>query len=453
MPDADIQVTAGTGPKVDTRTVGAGVDEHRQVVVIGDPTTAGGVATVDPTTGMRVHVQAATQTQDAVYTPGGLLMSGGYRRDTDVGSPVSADGDVHPFIFNAIGRLKVSAMPSLYAMIGGAITASGQSVTADVSRASNVMIDMIATTLVGHNATFEGSLDGGTNWFQIQAVRSNANVIETTTGVLAATPVYAWELSVNALTHVRVRATAHTSGTATWRILPGAYATEPIPAAQVSATQPVSGTVTTVTAGAVAEDAVISGNPVQSAVRAHAAVPTAMSADNDVVRPWADRSGAQVVIPQPRQVRITLTPTISTTAYASGDVIGASMTFTGAALAAGRPGQVIGAVLHDDGKQKVGLELWLFLTAPTLVNADNGVFDITDANLATALPIGVIDFLTGNYRDSLSGSIAMGTFLGGPVSIPYVTTATANIFGALVSRGTPTYAATDLTIDLICNQF
>jgi hypothetical protein len=50
-------------------------------------------------------------------------------------------------------------------------------------------------------------------------------------------------LSVNALTHFRVRATAHTSGTAAWRILPGAYATEPIPAAQATATQPVSGTV------------------------------------------------------------------------------------------------------------------------------------------------------------------------------------------------------------------
>jgi hypothetical protein len=51
-------------------------------------------------------------------------------------------------------------------------------------------------------------------------------------------------LSVNALKRLRVRCTARTSGTQSWRFVQGTYATEPIPAAQVTATQPVSGTVT-----------------------------------------------------------------------------------------------------------------------------------------------------------------------------------------------------------------
>jgi hypothetical protein len=47
MADADVLVnTLGTGTKVDTRTVGAGTDEHRQVMVIGDPTTAANVTAV-----------------------------------------------------------------------------------------------------------------------------------------------------------------------------------------------------------------------------------------------------------------------------------------------------------------------------------------------------------------------------------------------------------------------
>jgi hypothetical protein len=47
MADADILVnTVGTGTKVDTRTVGAGTDEHRQVMVIGDPATAANVTAV-----------------------------------------------------------------------------------------------------------------------------------------------------------------------------------------------------------------------------------------------------------------------------------------------------------------------------------------------------------------------------------------------------------------------
>lgn len=101
-------------------------------------------------------------------------------------------------------------------------------------------------TFAGINCTFEGSLQdtGDTNWFAVQVVRSNANTIELTTGVLAAQPAYAWEASVNALKRFRVRCTARTSGTQSWRFVQGTYATEPIPAAQISGTQPVSGTVT-----------------------------------------------------------------------------------------------------------------------------------------------------------------------------------------------------------------
>jgi hypothetical protein len=56
MADADVTITAGTGTKIDTRTVGAGVDEHRQVVVIGDPSTAANVAGVDAAFGLDVDV-------------------------------------------------------------------------------------------------------------------------------------------------------------------------------------------------------------------------------------------------------------------------------------------------------------------------------------------------------------------------------------------------------------
>jgi hypothetical protein len=54
MADSDIAITAGTGTKVDTRTVGAGTDEHRQVVVIGDPVSTIGVASVDSSLGLSV---------------------------------------------------------------------------------------------------------------------------------------------------------------------------------------------------------------------------------------------------------------------------------------------------------------------------------------------------------------------------------------------------------------
>lgn len=195
-----------------------------------------------------------SQTQDNTYSPGSLNMIGGVRADSDV-SPVSGDNDVHPFIFNPIGRLKVSVLPAGTSATTGSITTTqpvintpvaGGTVQCDVTRQSNVMM-YCTGTFAGINCSFEVSIDGGSNWFSMQAVRTNANTIETTTGALSAAPAYAWEMSVNACTHVRVRATARTSGTQVWTIMPGAFATEPIPAAQVSASQPVTMTSTTIT--------------------------------------------------------------------------------------------------------------------------------------------------------------------------------------------------------------
>ena len=208
-----------------------------------------------------VPVDAGGQALDAAAVLTAVAtMIAGVRRDAD-SSPVSADGDVHPFLFNAAGRLKVSSQPSLYAPTVGNIAANGQTVVIECEQFSNLMLHC-AGTFSTVNCTFEGSLNSTNgsdgNWFAVQAIRSNANTVETATGNLSAAPAYAWELSVNGLRWFRVRATAYASGTQVWTMVPGAYATEPIPAAQVTAAQPVSGTVavtTTANVGAIADAA------------------------------------------------------------------------------------------------------------------------------------------------------------------------------------------------------
>lgn len=149
----------------------------------------------------------------------------GIRKDAD--APDSVDGEAHRFLFNSKGRLKVASMPGDYDAVTGVITGVGQTVVVDVGKASNVVM-YVTGSFSGHNCTFEGSIDGGTTWFGLLAGRTNSATSEATSGALAAAPAYAWETSVNALTHIRIRSTAHTSGSATWRIQPGAYATEPV---------------------------------------------------------------------------------------------------------------------------------------------------------------------------------------------------------------------------------
>lgn len=147
---------------------------------------------------------------------------------------------------NEDGRIMVASKPAIFDVQTKDITANAQTFPIDVNTVSNIMAHCkISPSVSGHNATFEGSLDStnGTDgtWFTVQAVRSNANTIETATGALSANPVYCWELSVNALKWFRIRTTAHTSGTMKWMIQCGSYATEPIPAMQTHA---VTGTVT-----------------------------------------------------------------------------------------------------------------------------------------------------------------------------------------------------------------
>ena len=213
------------------------------------PTGAATETTVAALQALLTTLASTIQNHNGVFvdgSPGQVML--GKRRDSD--STLVADGDLNTFNMDEEGRLKVATKPASYPDITGDITAvqaaigtpvAGGTVAGDVSRASNIMV-FCTGTFAGTNCTFEGSMEaaGETNWFAVQALRSNANTIELTTGVLAAQPAYAWELSVNALRRFRVRCTARTSGTQSWRFVQGTYATEPIPAAQISGTQPVS---------------------------------------------------------------------------------------------------------------------------------------------------------------------------------------------------------------------
>lgn len=261
------------------------------------------------------------QNEDDVSTGGeqGTYILG-VRKD-DEASPVSQSGDFHGLVFNELGRLKVASAPPLNIPVDGSLSAiqtvintpvANATVFANVSQISNVMA-YVTGTFVATTCFFEGSLNStnGTdgNWFGIQAVRTNANTVESTTGSLSAAPVYAWELSVNALQFVRVRASARTSGTQNWRFSLGSYATEPIPATQVTGTQPISGSLTTVstvstlTGSSIASGVADSGNPHKVGAVARISNPTAV-VDGARVTFTADKLGKQIIAGSVRELKV-----------------------------------------------------------------------------------------------------------------------------------------------------
>lgn len=89
-------------------------------------------------------------------------------------------------------------------------------------------LSMSTAALSGHTVVFEVSnnadfdvntnqpVSGTGNWYPVQAQRTNAPTIETGGTALAATPAYGWLAPVSGWRFFRVRATAHTSGSALW---------------------------------------------------------------------------------------------------------------------------------------------------------------------------------------------------------------------------------------------
>lgn len=183
--------------------------------------------------------------------------------------PEMVDGQVGPMTLNTDGRLRVASKPGYFEPVSGSLSAAGNTLVVDVTDASNLILHIKNTgtaTMAAGVFVFEGSVDStdgsdGT-WFAVQSARSDSNTIETgrSASSLAAgtAQAYAWELSVNAIRWFRIRCsvTLTASSVATWTIIRGTYATEPIPAIQshgivgtvtVGGTVGISGTVPTST--------------------------------------------------------------------------------------------------------------------------------------------------------------------------------------------------------------
>ena len=110
------------------------------------------------------------------------------------------------------------------------LSAVGQSLTVNVSDSSSAIVEMTTSALSGHNVTFEvsndakedasGSWDGVSgSWRMILGQRTSVpSTFESVTGALSVTPIYSWMFSVGGFKYLRIRVTAHTSGSANWLV-------------------------------------------------------------------------------------------------------------------------------------------------------------------------------------------------------------------------------------------
>lgn len=131
-------------------------------------------------------------------------------------------------------------------------------------------------------------------------------------------------------------------------------------------------------------------------------------------------------------------------AYTAGDLVGGKLEWENL-LGDSLTGVLQSLVLRDQSMQNVEMDLFLFDSDPSASTfTDNGAFDIADADLEKV--IGCIAIVADDYCNAADNSVAVKAGIGLVLQLQGTT---RKLYGALVTRGTPTYVATtDVSISL-----
>lgn len=141
--------------------------------------------------------------------------------------------------------------------------------------------------------------------------------------------------------------------------------------------------------------------------------------------------------------KVTITPTIDTSAYAADDLVGGKLIFQDALFGTrGASGLLQTAQLTDAAQQDATLELLLFDADPTATTfTDNAAFTLAAADIPKLCA-----------RVSFSDYLQVGGISVARVenlAAPALTIDGGTLHGALISKGTPTYSsAGNLTLTL-----
>lgn len=142
-------------------------------------------------------------------------------------------------------------------------------------------------------------------------------------------------------------------------------------------------------------------------------------------------------------VRVTQTPTVSTSAYAAKDCMGGLLTFANAARASGGAITIEGGVVIDLAATMPSLDLLLFDRTFT-AGTDNAALDVSDSDILNL--IGVIPFTTWSDFADNSASTRVGLGMSAKLD-------GTSLFGQLVTRSVVTLVGTsDITVALNIRQ-
>jgi hypothetical protein len=140
---------------------------------------------------------------------------------------------------------------------------------------------------------------------------------------------------------------------------------------------------------------------------------------------------------------VNVTPTLDTSAYASGDVLFVATTTGNLLRVNDGTGLLKSVQVIDKGDQGAAFDLYFFSSNVT-TGAFNGAPSISDADTASFL--GMVSIATGDYKDLGGARVASKNAID---IVLKAASGAKNVYIAAVNgSGTPTYAASDLVFRL-----
>lgn len=151
---------------------------------------------------------------------------------------------------------------------------------------------------------------------------------------------------------------------------------------------------------------------------------------------------------------LTMTPTVDTSIYASGDQLGSLVELSNAMDDSSGTGTIVSVSVHDKASQSATLQVLFFNDKPVVTSSDNAALNISDAEMASKF-LGLVSVTNSNYV-ALSAS-SLVTAANQQILINSVKSADnpngTSIWAILRSGGTPTYtSASDLVLRIGVRQ-
>lgn len=142
-----------------------------------------------------------------------------------------------------------------------------------------------------------------------------------------------------------------------------------------------------------------------------------------------------------RTAEVVVTPTLDTSAYASGDRLGSIQTLDNACAEIGRGSTLLTVTILDKSKTKQAMTLLFFNALPTVASADNAAISITDAEMEKC--VGAVAVAAADYAETAGNAIA--TLRASQVGVlMHSRTALGKLYVVPVIGGAATYGASDL---------